>query len=111
MNRSEAFLLWTLCYFAALTAFAARIAHQLFSLGSEPPEDPVELAHWRRRRRWLMTSEFSALPMFATLSVLAAEQGWVSPVTAVIAALCAGALGFAFFLHALEAVVMRRINS
>lgn len=101
--------LWVAAYGAALVAFVARIFF-LLGLQVDPPEDVVLRARWTRKRRWLMISEFAALPMFATLSVLGAAKGWCDPVTAVILALISGALGFAFFLHALEAVVRRRLE-
>jgi hypothetical protein len=110
MGTREYTWLWLLSYGAALTAFAARVSFLLFGLGTEPPNDPSEIDQWRRKRRWLILSEFSALPMFATLAVLGAAKGWVDPVSAVIAALISGALGFAFFLHAVEAIVRRRFS-
>ncbi|MCZ4340192.1 hypothetical protein O4H52_01140 [Sphingomonadaceae bacterium G21617-S1] len=101
--------LWVSSYAASLTAFSARIAFLLFAVASDPPDDPQAYARWARKRRWLIFSEFSALPMFATLAVLGAAKGWVDPVTAVIGALVSGALGFAFFLHAIEGVIRRRL--
>ena len=70
MTDREAALLWLVAYFAALSAFIARIFYKLGVDTLDPPEDPAELRRWQRRRRWLVASEFAALPMFATLSVL-----------------------------------------
>ncbi|PTQ12968.1 hypothetical protein CLG96_02155 [Sphingomonas oleivorans] len=110
MSPRDLAVLWAAAYGAALTAFAARVTWLLFGVAPAPPEDPAAYARWARKRRWLIISEFAALPMFATLAVLGAAQGWVSPVAAVLGALFGGALGFAFFVHALEAVVRRRIG-
>ncbi|KKC24942.1 hypothetical protein [Sphingomonas sp. SRS2] len=110
MGARDIAWLWVLAYGAALTAFAARIAFLLFGIAGDPPDDPALYQRWSRKRRWLIISEFAALPMFATLAVLGAAKGWVDPVTAVIAALISGALGFAFFLHAVEAIVRRRLS-
>lgn len=102
---------WLLAYMGALTGFSARMAYKLFGIASAPPTDPAELAGWRRKRRWLMISEFAALPMFATLAVLSTAKGWTDPVTSVIAAMILGALGFAFLLHALETAADSFIRS
>lgn len=109
MNKSDIVTLWLLAYGAAVVAFAARITFML-GFNPDPPVDAAERAIWARRRRWLIISEFAALPMFATLSVLAVEHGWLAPVTGVLFALVAGAMGFAFFLHALDTVLRRRIG-
>lgn len=109
MSKLEILTLWLSAYGAAVVAFAARITFML-GFNPDPPPDPVERAIWARRRRWLIISEFTALPMFATTAVLAVAQGWIAPVTGVLFALIAGAMGFAFFLHALDTVLRRRIG-
>lgn len=101
--------LWFVAYAAALVAFGARITF-LLGFQPDPPEDRLERARWIRKRRWLIASEFAALPMFATSAVLAVVESWLTPVSGVLFALVAGALGFAFFLHALDTVVRRRIG-
>lgn len=101
---------WALTYLVALSAFAARMAWLLFGVAPDPPDDPAEHARWRRKRLWLFVSEFSALPMFTTLAVLSTAQGWVTPVLGAILCCVSGALGFAFFVHALEFMVRRRIG-
>jgi cation transport ATPase len=110
MTNREAALLWALAYGAALTGFSARIVYLLGVVSVDPPEGVQALRRWQRRRRWLVASEFAALPMFATLSVLAAYQSWLSPVAAAIVALFSGALGFPFFIHALQTLVNRRLD-
>jgi hypothetical protein len=109
MTHDEILRLWLTAYGAALVAFAARITF-LLGFRPDPPEDPLERARWVRKRRWLIASEFAALPMFATTAVLAVVEHWMTPVSGVLFALVAGALGFAFFLHALDTVLRRRIG-
>lgn len=109
MNHEEIIRLWLVAYGAALVAFAARITF-LLGFRPDPPEEDIERARWLRKRRWLIASEFAALPLFATTAVLAVIEHWLTPVTGVLFALVAGALGFAFFLHALDTVLRRRIG-
>lgn len=109
MTHDEIVRLWLVAYGAALVAFAARITF-LLGFSPDPPEDVIERARWVRKRRWLIASEFAALPLFATTAVLAVVEKWMTPVTGVLFALVAGALGFAFFLHALDTVLRRRIG-
>lgn len=110
MSAREIAWLWGAAYLAALTAFAARVTYLLGIVSPDEPEDPVELRRWRRRRAWLIAAEFAALPMFATLAVLSVAEGWCSPIVGVLGALVLGALGFTFFVHALTAVVSRRLG-
>lgn len=109
MNKGEILTLWLLSYGAALVAFGARVTFRL-GFDPDPPPDPIDRANWSRRRLWLIGSEFSALPMFATIAVLAVAQKWITPITGVLFALLAGAMGFAFFLHALDTILRRRIG-
>jgi hypothetical protein len=109
MTHDEILRLWLAAYGAALVAFAARITF-LLGFSPDPPEGVVQHAAWLRRRRWLIASEFAALPLFATTAVLAVVEKWLTPVSGVLFALIAGALGFAFFLHALDTVLRRRIG-
>jgi hypothetical protein len=109
MTHDEIIRLWLAAYGAALVAFGARITF-LLGFRPDPPEDPLARAQWIRKRRWLIVSEFAALPLFATTAVLAVVERWVTPVSGVLFALVAGALGFAFFLHALDTVLRRRIG-
>lgn len=75
-----------------------------------PPVDPDAFGLWQRKRRWLIFSELSALPAFATISVLVGRlREW--PVEGVILlSMVLGALGFAFFLDALQTLVRRRVG-
>lgn len=110
MTKYDLVVLWGAAYFGALVAFAARIAWLLYGVGDLPPEDPAQLAAWERRRRWMIISEFCALPLFATAMVTGGlEWGWSVPVV-VGGSMCGGALGFGFLLHALQTIVTRRIE-
>jgi hypothetical protein len=109
MPREDIMWLWLAAYVGTLFGFVARVAW-LLGVKPDPPTDPVEAARWRRRRLWLVGSEFAALPLFATIAVIGTVEGWLSPVKGVLFALVSGALGFAFFLHALETVLRRKIG-
>lgn len=110
MNVKELVYLWFLAYGATLVAFVARMAWLLFGVASEPPDDPALYSKWKRKRYWLLISEFCALPLFATTAVLATVKGWIDPVYAIIYALVCSLLGFAFFLRATKKVVKDRFG-
>ena len=111
MTRAEILILWTAAYFGAVVSFAARIGYLLFSVSDEPPEDLAQLGAWRRRRRWLIASEFLALPAFATAWTAAALQwGCPAPIV-VLGSMASGALGFGFLLNALQTIVTRKANN
>jgi hypothetical protein len=108
MTRGEIAVLWTAAYFGALVAFCSRLGYLLFAVAELPPEDMAQLAAWRRKRWWLIASEFSALPTFATTWTLIALQ-WDCPAPIVVlGSMASGALGFGFLLNALQALVMRK---
>ena len=55
------------------------------------PEDPVLALHWRRRRRqYVALAELSALPAFATISVVLVSYQQLDPVAAVLLSLAQG---------------------
>lgn len=102
--------LFLLALFGAAAMCGARIAWLLFGIASTPPVDPAALVLWERKRRWLMISEFAALPAFALISVLIGRlREW--PVEGVVLlSMLLGALGFAFFLDALQTLVRKRVG-
>ena len=77
---------------------------------SQQQSTPAAFALWRRKRLWLVISELSALPAFATISVVIGRlREW--PMEGVILlSMVLGALGFAFFLDALQTLVRKRIG-
>lgn len=108
--KFDDFLLWLLSLFGSLALCGARLGWMLFGVAPAPPEDPAALDLWRRKRRWLIFSELSALPAFATISIVVGKlRAW--PIEGVILlSMVLGALGFAFFLDALQTIVRRRIG-
>ncbi|HEX8585067.1 MAG TPA: hypothetical protein VF680_11720 [Allosphingosinicella sp.] len=112
MDKFEAAALWLLTFFAAFVAASARLAWLLFGpTAADPPEDPVQLAAWKRKRHWVTISEFAALPAFAT-GWVAAGMCWTLPVPLVVlGSMASGALGFGFLLNALHTIVLRRVEA
>lgn len=102
--------LWLIALGAAMVAFVARMGWVLFGSASEPPEDPLLVAKWKRKRAWLLVSEGCALPLFATTAVLANMRGWVDPVLAVLYALVCSLLGFAFFLKTTKRIIASKLG-
>jgi hypothetical protein len=108
--KFDDFLLWLGALMGGLAFCGARLGFYLFRLAPDPPIDPAALALWERKRRWLIYSELSALPAFATISVIVGKMR-VWPMEGVILlSMVLGALGFAFFLDALQTIVRRRIG-
>lgn len=108
--KLDDFLLWVLSLVAGLALCGARLGWLLFGVAPEPPADPAAFGLWQRKRRWLVFSEISALPAFATISVMVGRlRAW--PTEGVILfSMVLGALGFAFFLDALQTLVRRRVG-
>lgn len=106
----EITLLWVISFAASLTIIGARIGYALFNTKEDPPSDPQLFAHWRRKRMWLIISELSAVPAFATAGVVATEYWTLTPIASVLIAMVLGALGFSFLLHAVETLVRRRLD-
>lgn len=110
MSKYDLAILWVISGLAALTAVAAKLGMILFALAEEPPADVQAALHWQRRRRWLTYSELAALPFFATTGVSATIYGDLPPVASVIISMLLGALGFGFFLHAVQTITRRRLG-
>lgn len=93
-----------------LALCGARLGWILFRVSPVPPDEAAALALWRLKRRWLIISELSALPAFATISVIVGRlQAW-PPEGVILFSMVLGALGFAFFLDALQTIVRKRIG-
>lgn len=105
----ENLTLWLGSLFGGLAICGARLGWLMFGAAPTPPEDPKALSAWKRKRLWLVFSELSALPAFATLSVVLGRfQRW--PIEGIILfSMILGALGFAFFLDALQTIVKQRL--
>lgn len=106
----EDIVLWLLNLLAGLALCGARLGWLLFKIAPEPPEDLQALDLWRRKRRWLVISELSALPAFATLAIIVGRlRNWPLEGT-ILFSMTLGALGFAFFLDALQTLVRKRLG-
>lgn len=110
MTHDDWHLLWFLSLFGALASVTAKLGHALFGVAATPPIEAVELAHWRRKRRWLVISNFSALPLFATIAVAMTLYFDWPPVTCVLISMVCGALGFGFLLNGLQILVLRKLE-
>ena len=108
--KLEDVILWLFSLAGGLALCGARLGWMLFGTAPEPPEMGPAFEVWRRKRRWLIISELSALPAFATIAVLIGKM-YKWPVEGVIIlSMVLGALGFAFFLDALQTIVRRRLD-
>lgn len=107
----ETTLLWLISFAASLTVIGARVGFMMFGVKAEQPsDDPGLIKHWKRRRMYLLVSELSAVPAFATCGVVATDYWNLTPIASVLIAMVLGALGFGFLLHALEVIVRRRLE-
>ena len=104
------FVLWLMSLAGGLALCGARLGWLLFRVAADPPNDPAAFALWQRKRRWLVISELSALPAFATLALMVGRLRHWPMEGIVIMSMVLGALGFAFFLDALQTIVRKRIG-
>lgn len=102
--------LWFWLFFGTLAGAGAKIAWLLFGVAVEPPDDPSAYHKWARKRKWVIISELSALPAFATFAYTIGDLYDWPPAGLVLLSMCLGALGFAFFLDALQTVLRRKIG-
>lgn len=101
---------WMVCLFAALCAVCARLARDLYNVALTVPTEPMELALWKRRRRWMIWSEVAALPCFATISIASVQYWEVPIVAAILISTALGGLGFGFLLNGLQAIIRKRLG-
>lgn len=108
--RLDDLFLWLLSLLGGLALCGARLGWLLFRIAPAPPADVEAFKLWERKRRWLIISELSALPAFATISLVVGRlRDW--PMEGVILlSMVLGALGFAFFLDTLQTIVRRRVG-
>ena len=111
INHWRDFLFWWLAaLFAATMVVVARLGFQLYSAAGDPPDEPRMAAHWARRRRWLAISEISALPAFATLSIVLVSYYKLDPVAGVLIAIAQGFIGFPLLLDGAVWLFRKRIG-
>lgn len=105
------YLMWWLAsLFSASVVVAARLGMKLFGEAAEPPADPKMALHWARRRRWIAIAEVSALPAFATLSVVLVAYYQLDPVAGVLIAMGQGFVGFPLLLDGAAWLFRRRLG-
>lgn len=101
---------WAASLFAATTVVVARLGLKLYGSATDFPDDPVLALHWRRRRQYVALAELSALPAFATISVVLVSYQQLNPVAAVLLALAQGFVGFPLLLDGAAFLFRRRIG-
>lgn len=101
---------WMVCLFAALCAVCARLARDLWNVAVTIPTDPMELALWKRRRRWMIWSELAALPCFATISLASVLYYDVPIAVGILISIALGGLGFGFLLNGLQAIIRKKMG-
>lgn len=105
------FFWWLASLFASTMVVVARLGMRLYGdAAGDPPADPVMEAHWARRRRWLAIGELSALPAFATLSVVLVSYYDLDPVAGVLIAIGQGFVGFPLLLDGAAWLFRKRIG-
>lgn len=111
MHEPRDFLVWWILSFCSAASVAVgRIGYSLWRIAPDEPDDPVQRRHWQRRRRWLVFSELSALPAFATIAVTAVAHWGLSPVAGVLISMGLGGIGFAMLLDALQYLFRKRVG-
>ena len=110
MTQYDIAILWLASLFAGACAVAARISYMLFAVSESPPDDLIALGHWQRKRRWLVISDISALPAFATIAVVATIYWKLPAVASVGISMILGILGFGFLLNGLQFFVRRKLE-
>ncbi len=104
------FFWWAASLFASTMVVVARLGMQLYGAAGDPPEDPVLTARRARRRRWLAIGELSALPAFATLSIVLVSYYHLDPVAGVLLAIAQGFIGFPLLLDGAAWLFRKRIG-
>ena len=101
---------WAASLFASTMVVVARLGMRLYAVAGDPPADPVLSAHWARRRRWLAIGELSALPAFATISIVLVSYYKLDPVAGVLIALVQGLIGFPLLIDGAAWLFRKRIG-
>ena len=105
------FLFWWLAsLFASTTVVVAKLGMKLYGDPADMPADPALAVHWARRRRYIAMAELSALPAFATASVVLVSYYHLNPVAAVLLAMAQGFVGFPLLLDGAAFLFRRRIG-
>jgi hypothetical protein len=103
------FFWWLASLFAAPRSWPPSWACA-YGLAGDPPADPALAQHWHRRRRYVALGEVSALPAFATVSVVLVSYYHLDPVAAVLIAMAQGMVGFALLLDGAAWLFRKRLG-
>jgi len=106
---TDFFFWWLASLFSATSVVVAKLGLKLYGAAADLPDDPVLAAHWRRRRRYVAVAELSALPAFATLSVVLVSYQHLNPVGAVLLAMAQGFVGFPLLLDGATLLFRKRL--
>lgn len=106
----EFFFWWLAALFASTTVVVAKLGLKLYGAAGDPPADPVLADHWIRRRRYVAIGELSALPAFATVSVVLVSYYGLNPIAAVLLAMAQGFVGFPLLLDGASFLFRKRIG-
>lgn len=102
-NWSEYAFAWFFSLVGAATIIGARIGAWLYGPNAvPPPEEPERLHSWKRRRLWIVVSELSSLPAFASLSVVATVYYGVSPWFSIPISMGLAIVGFLLLLDGVQ---------
>jgi hypothetical protein len=93
----------------ALAGILARVG---LSMGGEPPpSDPELFAKWRRKQLWLVIGELLTVPMFGA-AWIGIVHNWQPQIELVVpGCMVSGALGFSFWLDAIQRLINRRLEN
>jgi len=101
---------WIASLFASTTVVVAKLGLKLYGASIDMPADPAIAVHWVRRRRYIALAELSALPAFATGSVVLVSYYHLDPVAAVLIAMAQGFVGFPLLLDGAAFLFKRRLG-
>jgi len=101
---------WGAALFAAPSVVGAALGPLLTGGAAVPPDDPVVERHGARRRRGIAISEISALPAFATVSIVLVGYYGLNPVAGVLLAIAQGFIGFPLLLDGAAWLFRRRLG-
>jgi hypothetical protein len=94
---------------AALAAILGRFGYQVKS--DPPPADAEALRAWRRRWLWTLAGEAATVPALGIGWGSAALNWSLSVPLTVGGAMVCGALGFGFWLDAVQRIVTRKLDN
>lgn len=92
-----------------MSTMLARFGYQISR--EPPPEEPIALRAWKRRWLWTTIGEFSTVPALGA-GWCAIVVNWTLSVPLTVGgAMVCGALGFGFWLDAVQRIVTRKLDN